>query len=149
MRLNIFDLNLIKTYIDVRDKSGLFEMMVSDLYENNIIADKAGFLNALYARESSLSTGIGNGIAIPHGRHDSVKELKAVVYVLTDGIEYDALDGEPVNLVFMLAIPLKANSEYMKMLGLISKTLQNSDNRDFFFMSNNAQEIYNFLKGIN
>jgi len=123
-------------------------MMVSDLYENEVISDKVGFLNALHARESSLSTGIGNGIAIPHGRHDSVKELKAVVYILADGVDYNALDGYPVNLVFMLAIPPGASSEYMKMLGLISKALQNTDNRDFFFTSNNAQEIYNFLQGI-
>ena len=147
--MSIFELGLVKTYIDVRDKRVLFEMMVSDLFDNDVITDKTGFLDALLARESSLSTGIGNGVAIPHGRHETVKELKAVVYVLTDGIEYDALDGEPVNLVFMLAIPLSASSEYMKMLSLISKILQDSDNRDFFFTSNNAQEIYNFLRGIN
>ena len=146
--MNIFDINLMKTDVVVDNKDKLFEMMVSDLYQNQIIEEIDGFLKAVITRETSLSTGVGHGIGIPHGRHSCVKELKAVVYTLSEGVHYDALDGLLVNIIFMVAIPIEATNEYMKMLGTISKAMHNSDNRSFLLRSNNSEEILNFLKGI-
>ena len=146
--MKIFDINLIKTEVDVTDKKELFEMMVEDLFQQGVISDKHSFLSAILAREAALSTGIGYGIAIPHGRHDDVKEMKAVVYTLSSGIEYDALDGNPVLIVFMLAVPTAATSIYMKMLGAISKALHVEDNRMLFLTSDDPNELFDFLQGI-
>ena len=146
--MKIFDINLIKTEVDVPDKKALFEMMAEDLLQQGVITDKSGFLTAIWSREAALSTGIGYGIAIPHGRHESVNEMKAVVYTLSAGIEYEALDGTPVLIVFMLAVPTSATSIYMKMLGSISKALHVEDNRMLFLTSEDPKELFEFLQGI-
>lgn len=144
--MNIFDLNLVKTNIDATDKESLLKIMAKDLFDYEIVTDYENFFQAVKDREDVLSTGIGHGIAIPHGRHSSVNELKAVVYILNQDLEYEALDGNPVRIVFMLAVPSVCTSEYMKVLGYISKTLHDEDNRKLFMESNNPMIIFDFLK---
>lgn len=143
--MNIFDLKLVKTNIDASNKEDLFDMMINDLYEHDVISSKEGYSHAVREREAVLSTGIGHGIAIPHGRHQVVNELKAAVYILSKDLDYDALDGNPVRIVFMLAVPSVCTSEYMKVLGFISKTLHNEDNRELFLNSKDPLEIFDFL----
>jgi len=146
--MRIFDINLIKTNVDIESKESLFEMMADSLLRQGYISEKSDFLAAIRTREAALSTGIGYGLAIPHGRHQCVKEMKAAVFTLREDLEYDALDGRPVRIVFMLAVPSSASSIYMKMLGSISKALHNEENRSLLLASNDPQEIFDFLQRI-
>ncbi|MCK9329702.1 MAG: PTS sugar transporter subunit IIA [Candidatus Cloacimonetes bacterium] len=144
--MNIFDLNLVKTCVSIKDKDTLLKVMVDDLHSAGYVDDKEGYYNAVKEREDVLSTGIGHGIAIPHGRHSSVTELKSAVYILKEDLEYEALDNNPVRIIFMLAVPAVCTSEYMKVLGYISKTLHDEDNRNLFLESENPGAIFDFLK---
>ena len=146
--MSIFDLKLIKTKVKVPDKKSLFIEMVDAFYQQEIITDQAEFLATLIAREEVMSTGIGFGIGIPHGRHKTVTELKVAVYILENEIEFDALDGLPVKIVFMIAIPVKSNNEYMKVLNLVSKTLHEDQNRVFFSNTEDKQKIFEYLEGL-
>jgi len=146
--MKIFDINLIKLRVQIADKKSLFEVMVEDFYQQGIITDKKGFLKTIIDREKIMSTGIGFGLGIPHGRHKSVNELKISVYILENGIEFEALDSLPVNIVFMVAIPIKSNNEYMKVLNLVSKTLHNDINRVFFSKTDDKKKILEFLEDI-
>ena len=144
--MNIFNIKLIKINTKYDDKDSLFIAMVENFFDENIIKDKLEFLSVLKTREEIMSTGIGFGIALPHARHKTVNELKVAVYILSEPIDFDSLDGLPVNIVFMVAIPVKSNNEYMKVLNLISKTLHEDTNRQFFNSTDDEEKILNFLK---
>ncbi len=144
--MNIFDAKLVRTSVSVQDKETLLKIMVDDLHSAGYVEDKEGYYEAVKEREDVLSTGIGHGIAIPHGRHISVAELKSAVYILDKDLDYEALDNNPVRIIFMLAIPSACTSEYMKVLGYISKTLHDEDNRKMFLECEDSGVIVDFLK---
>ena len=144
--MSIFDSNLVKMNVSVIDKDTLFEMMVNDFYLQGVISQKDGYLTALKSREAEFSTGIGNGIAIPHTRHSDVKELKALFYLLENELDYGSLDEKPVWIVIMLAVPLLATSEYMKTLAFISRVLKQETDRKVLQKCINKEEIINFFE---
>ena len=146
--MSVFDIKLIKTKVKVADKEALLIAMTEDLYEQKVLESKADFMATLKAREEVMSTGIGFGIGLPHGRHKTVNELKAIVYILENPIEFDALDGLLVNIIFMVAIPVKSNNEYMNLLNLISKILHEDKNRVFFSNTDDKEKILRFLEGL-
>ena len=146
--MEIFDIKLIKIGVEVSTKDLLLKMMSEELARENIVSDEKAYLDVVKAREADLSTGIGCGIGIPHGRHSGVAELKALVYILKQDLEYESLDGKPVRIVIMLAVPISCNSTYMKVLALISKALHSKENRELLLNSNSIEEIYNFLQRI-
>ena len=94
--------SLIKVDLKSDDKDELFEEMVQMFVNHDLLADRDVALEAIRGREAKMSTGIGKGLALPHGR---VKELNGLLMALgisRQGIEYDALDGQPVHVVIMV-----------------------------------------------
>ena len=81
-------------------------------------------LDLLLARERLGSTGVGGGVAIPHGRLASLTQLSAVFARLREPIEFDAVDGKPVDLIFLLLAPDSAGSDHLKALALVSRLLR-------------------------
>jgi nitrogen PTS system EIIA component len=81
-------------------------------------------LNALMEREELGSTGIGQGIAIPHGKSDTVEEVVAALGISKKGIDFDALDGENVYLFFLLVAPTDASGTHLKVLAKVSRLLK-------------------------
>ena len=113
--------------------------------QNEKIRPYDDFLTAIKTREMELSTGIGNGVAIPHARHKSVKELKTNIYILSEELDFDALDGFPVKIVIMMAIPTEANKEYMSKLGFITKALYKETNRNKLLASQSQDDVIKFF----
>ena len=146
--MSIFDLNLIKTQVKVQDKDELFELMVEDLYQNDTLKVKTNFFRAIKERETILSTGIGHGIGIPHARHNDVKQLRAVVYTLSKVIDYDAIDGSPVNTIIMMAIPTDCHEDYMVLLHKISSALRDESVRLFIQKCQDPEELFEFFDKI-
>lgn len=85
------------------EKTEVIEELVAKLHEAGRITDQEAFKNDILARESQGSTGIGDGVAIPHAKSNAVKEPAIVFGRSMDGIEYEALDGKPTHLFFMIA----------------------------------------------
>ena len=79
-----------------------FEELIDLLVRENRITDRDAARRAIIERENKQSTGIGRGVAIPHGKSPTIRELTGALGISRDGLEYDSLDGEPVHLVFML-----------------------------------------------
>ncbi len=101
----------------------------------NILADKASELadvdaydvcNTLSEREKLGSTGVGSGVAIPHGRLASLNRIQGVFATLESPIAYDAVDSMPIDLVFLLLVPEQAGSEHLRVLAKISRMLRDS-----------------------
>ena len=95
----------IKVDLEATDKESVLKEMVDLLAEVKDVGDKKNILRALIERENLGSTGIGQGIAIPHGKTDKVDGLVAVLGVSRKGVNFEALDGEPVYILFLLVAP--------------------------------------------
>ena len=79
---------------------------------------------ALLAREKLGSTGFGNGVAIPHAKVDGIMQVFALVARLNEGIDYKAIDGQPVDIVFLLLSPFESGAEHLKALAAISRVVR-------------------------
>jgi fructose-specific phosphotransferase system IIA component len=94
--------SLIKVNLEASDKEEAFEELIDLLVEKKRISDREAARTAIIERENKQSTGIGRGVAIPHGKSETIWQLTAALGVSRNGIEYDSLDGEPVHIVFLL-----------------------------------------------
>jgi mannitol/fructose-specific phosphotransferase system IIA component (Ntr-type) len=105
-------------------KDALLEELVEVLQRGGYLSDPADVLRAVRAREEVLSTGIGSGVAIPHGKSDSAPELVMAAGVAPEPVDFDALDGRPVTLVFLLVGPESAAGAHVKALSRISRLVR-------------------------
>jgi PTS system nitrogen regulatory IIA component len=87
----------------------------------------ADIFNALMAREKLGSTGLGHGVAIPHGRMSETRSTTAALIRLTHGVDYDAHDGQPVDLVFGLIVPQNATEDHLKLLAAVAEKFSEED----------------------
>ncbi len=133
--------------IEAKDKESALKEMVGLFTAVKSIRDKEEFEKAILDREKLLSTSIGLGIAIPHVRLDSVTEITIAIGVLKKGIEYESFDGQPVNIIIMIASPSEAHREYLKTLAKIALILKNPILRNKILSAENPNEIYTALKG--
>jgi PTS system fructose-specific IIC component/PTS system nitrogen regulatory IIA component len=122
----IFPVNCIKLGLESETKDELFKELVHVFTQGHpdIGGDEAELVRAILERESLMSTGIKRGIAIPHGKSNSLKGIYGVLGISRKGIEYQSLDGEPVNLVFLL-LSSKAESErHLRVLKTLAVLLE-------------------------
>ena len=110
-------------------KAALLEELVGVLRDTGAVADTDAVLDAVLAREAVLSTGVGSGVAIPHGKSDRAPELAMVAGVTEKPVDFDALDGAPVRLCFLLVGPESAAGQHVKALGRISRLVRKEDVR--------------------
>jgi len=114
----------IKVNIEAEDKDEAFEELVAYFCG----ADKSDahdeILSAILTREMKMSTGIHKGIAVPHGKTNAVKTLRGVLGISQKGVQYDALDGEPVYLLFMIISPLEDSEKYLRLLKHLAELME-------------------------
>ena len=136
----------IKIGIESIEKEDILKEMVDVLANVKDIGDKKGIVKALIDRENLGSTGIGQGIAIPHGKTDRVDELVAVLGISQKGVNFEALDGELVYILFLLVAPKETAGPHLKALAQISRLL-----RDVYFCEllrrcKTADEVYELIR---
>ena len=110
------------------DKETLLSKMLERLDSCDLLENREGAENAIMAREQLMSTGVGNGVAIPHAKTDAVKTIRLTVATIKDGIAYKSVDNKPVFVVFMLLSPRNAASDNLKVLTSIAKLLRDNPN---------------------
>lgn len=120
-----------------------------DIHDNDDDDDDDGVymdvMDALAAREKLGCTGMGHGIAIPHGRVDFIKEPIGALLTLSDPVPFDAPDKEPVDIVFGLLMPENKNEEHLHILASLAKFFNSPDNRAAIRESDNAADILRIL----
>jgi nitrogen PTS system EIIA component len=104
-------------------------------------------VSAVLDREALLSTGIGSGIAIPHGRTSDVEQVILTAGLAADGIDFDALDGKPVSLFFLLLGPENAAGAHVRALGRISRILRHEAVRDQLNQATTPEAFLDHLVG--
>ena len=116
----------IKIGIQAAEKEDALKELVEVLASVQDIGDQKSIVRSLIERENLGSTGIGQGIAIPHGKTDKVKELVAVLGISHKGVNFEALDGEPVYIFFLLVAPKETAGPHLKALAQISRILRDA-----------------------
>lgn len=127
-----------------RDKGGVIAELTQHL-ANRWGCDYPTLLEAVHEREKGGSTGIGFGVAIPHARAAGVPELSLVCGVSPVPVPFDAIDGEPVRLFFLIVGPPSSAGQHVKLLGRIAKLVRHADVRRRLFGATTPHEFYNAL----
>lgn len=113
--------------LKARDKRGAIDEMVQKMFDKNIISDIDGFKAGILAREAQTSTGLGDGVAMPHAKNAAVKQPAVLFAKSAQGLDYEALDGQPTFLFFMIAAPEGANNTHLQALAALSGRLIDPD----------------------
>ena len=128
-----------------KSKSEALDQIVALMVRGGKINDEEGYRRQVYAREEESTTGIGEGIAIPHGKCDAVKRPGLAAMVIKDGVEFDSLDGEPVTLMFLIAAPDTKDNVHLDVLSKLSMMLMDEE---FTSSLRNAKTAEEFLSVI-
>ena len=115
------------------------------LFENNNQIARSQVFDSLFAREKLGSTGLGQGIAIPHGRIKGLKEAVGAVVRLRHPIAFDAPDGQPVNLIFVLLVPEKATDMHLQILSELAQMFSEKTFRERLLAASSAAELHRLI----
>ncbi len=142
---DFLNLKAIKVDLDSTTKEDVLSEMVDALAESKDIGDKKTVLKALLERENLGSTGIGQGIAIPHGKTDKVDGLIAALGVSKKGVNFEALDDEPVYILFLLVAPKDAAGAHLKALAQISRLLRDTYFCELMRKCETAKDVFDLI----
>ena len=122
-------------------KKRVFER-VGLLFENSQKLSRSQVFDSLFAREKLGSTGLGQGVAIPHGRIKNLREAVAAFVKTDNPIPFDAPDGQPVNLIFVLLVPERATDLHLQLLGELAQMFSDTSFRERLLASNDPAAIH-------
>lgn len=145
--MDFLDSNAIAIDLKAGDKEGVMKELVDLLVESGAVSskDKEKIIGILLDRESLGSTGVGQGIGIPHGKTGSIKKLVAALGISKKGLNFDSLDGEPVYIVFLLLAPDDSAGPHLKALARISRLLKDKYLRDTLKMAVDAKGVVKII----
>ena len=142
----VFKENLIFLDFEAENKELAIDKMVSAVGATGGIEDAPGLKAALIDREKLGTTGVGEGIAIPHARCSAVKELMAVFFRSPAGVGFDAIDSKPVNLIFLLLAPVSSGGPYLKLLAKISRMLRSNEFRGALLEAKAPRDVMEIIQ---
>lgn len=132
--------------LDVKDKQTALKALVKVLAVSPLIKKKKELEEAIFRRESLMSTGIGFGIAVPHVRIGSVKDLVMAIAICRNPVEdYESLDSEPIQIICMVAANKEQHAKYIRTLSAISSTLKNIETRKKLLDCKSNEDAYSIL----
>lgn len=124
----IINENLIVLDMKAKSKHEAIVELAEHAQKEEKIISIEDYIKSVFEREESYSTGVGNGIAIPHGKSKAVKEAMIVFGKSKEGIEWDSFDGKPVEMIFLLGVPDEnVDNLHLKILSQLSRKLMNDD----------------------
>ena len=135
----------IELNVNAKDKNDIINKMTKLMLKTGRITDLNAYTELVLKREEEGSTGVGEGIAIPHGKGDCVTEPGLVAMVVPNGVEYDALDGKPVNLLFMIAAPNTSDNVHLDVLSRLSTMLMDTEFKNKLTSAKSKEEFLNII----
>lgn len=141
--IDLLDTKSINLNGTPKTKSEALDEVINLMYASGKISDKEAYRKTVYEREEESTTGIGEGIAIPHGKSYAVDKAGLAAMVVKNGVEFDSLDGEPVELIFLIAAPDTEDNVHLDVLSKLSVLLMEEN---FTKKLKNAESVEEFLK---
>jgi PTS system nitrogen regulatory IIA component len=146
MRLDqIFKKEYLSDHLSAKTKKGALAELVNILVEGGVKLDVEKAVEILQQRENLGSTGIGDGVAIPHGKISDIKELVVAFGRSKDGIDFGAIDGKPVHIFFLLLAPDNSAGQHLKALAKISKMLKTVNFRKKLSEATSTSDLYKLI----
>ncbi len=140
---------LIDVNLHSSTRDGVIDEMIDKLVAAGVLDSKEAFRKAILNREAQSTTGIGNNIAIPHGKSETVKRPTVVFGLQRDGVDWNSLDGTAAKIIFMIAVPEKSvGNEHLKILQMLSRRLMDDKFRENLIAVTTVQEAYRLLETI-
>lgn len=144
--LDILSPECIRAPLIATDKKGVIDELVDVLAAAGRVPDPRALKEAVWARELTRTTGIGHGLAIPHGKAPGLPALAMAVGKPAVPLDFQAIDAQPVQLVILLASPPDRTSEHIQALARISRLMTMDQFRQRMYQAQSAAEIYHLLK---
>jgi nitrogen PTS system EIIA component len=135
-------------YLEVDDRDEALSSLVNLLDQEEKLLNKDTFYHAILERERIVSTGIGMGVAVPHAKLSGYSTFFIAIGLHQKGIPWDALDGIPVRLVFMIGGPDDKQTEYLQLLSRLTLAIKDEERRKKILQMNNPEDIIALFKGI-
>jgi fructose-specific phosphotransferase system IIA component len=128
-----------------QDKNSVITELVDLLDKSGQLLDRDSVLQAVLAREQARSTGIGSGVAIPHGKCTGISELTMAIGIIKDGLEFDSIDEKPVTIVVLLASPSDRTGPHIQALARISRLMLDAEFKDKLENATSPEEVYELI----
>ena len=131
----------IKLNLNAKNKIEVIDELVDVLYNAGRLNDKDEFRKTILNREEQSSTGLEEGIAIPHARSEKIEEIVVTVGLVENKIDFNSPDGEGVNLILLVGAPKGKNREYLSLVSELMRTFRNKKLREAVTCASNYQEL--------
>ncbi|AST57239.1 MULTISPECIES: PTS sugar transporter subunit IIA [Thermoanaerobacterium] len=142
----ILDKDMMIFDLKSNDKLSVLKELIKPLAAKGAIDDEDKFLDVVLKREEEYSTGIGMGVAIPHGKSSLVKKASLVFGKSKEGIDYNSMDGKPAHLFFLIAAPENSDNLHLKILAKLSRSLMHEEVREELNKAETYEDVVNAFK---
>lgn len=140
MAENLMELELVSA-----EKEEAIRELASLLKVEQRINNTEAYMQAVLKREQESTTGIGFGVGIPHGKTNTVNQPSLCFGRSVQGITYDSMDGEPVHLLFLIAVPENSDDQHLRILSQLSRKLMHQEIRDQLMRAQTKEDIYKII----
>lgn len=147
--MNILDIitpETVKVPLDAPDKKGAIFELVDLLAKADKVDDVEALRDAVWSREQTRTTGIGHGLAIPHGKCVGVPRLAMAIGKPAKPMDFAAIDGKPVQLIILLASPIDRTSDHIQALARISKMMHTEAFRERMYAASSSEQVFKLLE---
>jgi fructose-specific phosphotransferase system IIA component len=144
--LDILTFDCIRAPLAATDKKGAIDELVDVLYAARRVGDPVGLKEAVWTRERTRTTGIGHGLAIPHGKAAGMASLAMAIGKPAAPMDFEAIDGQPVRLIVLLASPPDRTSDHIQALARVSRLMTMDEFREKIYAATGPQQIYELLR---
>ena len=144
--VDILTIECVKVPLESTDKRAVIDELVDLLAAAGQVASPQTLRDAVWSREQTRTTGIGHGLAIPHGKAAGMKSLAMAVGKPAEPLDFEAIDNKPVRLVVLLASPPDKTSDHIQALARISRLMTVEDFRSKIYEAQTAEEVFELIK---
>lgn len=144
--LDILSADCIKAPLQADDKQGVIHELVDLLATAGKVEDAEALREAVWTREQTRTTGIGHGLAIPHGKCAGMRDLAMAIGKPAEPMDFEAIDGQPVRLIVLLASPPDRTSDHIQALARVSRLMTLEAFRSKIYAAQSPAEIYELLE---
>ena len=144
--IDILNPDCICSPLTAVDKQDVINELIDVLVKSGQVSDSDSLKSAVWTREQTRTTGIGHGLAIPHGKCSSMKGLAIAIGKPATPIDFEAIDSQPVQLIVLLASPPDKTSDHIQALAHISRMMNNAAFREEIYQTTSPEAIYQIIK---
>jgi PTS system fructose-specific IIC component len=143
---DILSTEVIEVNLDVTDKDDAIKKIIDIAARSQKILDLKKVTETIFEREKLVSTGVGKGFAIPHGKTDAISDIVAAFVITKNPIDFDSIDNEPVRFIFLLVGKETLLNTHIKLLSRISRLMNKEDFREKLLAAANKEEVLGIFK---